>query len=77
MPTVIYIGSVKIRIYPKDHQPPHVHAVGPGCEAKFEIESLRCTFSRGFSESDLRRIQDHLVFHQNYLREVWNEYQED
>ena len=77
MPTVIYIGSVKIRIYPKDHQPPHVHAVGPGCEAKFEIETLLCSFSRGFSERDLRRIQNHLEDQQDYLMEVWNEYQKD
>jgi len=74
---VIYIGSVKIRIYPKDHSPPHVHAVGPGCDAKFEIETLLCTFSRGFSERDLRRIQKYLEEHQEYLMEVWNEYQED
>ncbi len=77
MPTVIYIGSVKIRIYPKDHPPPHVHAVGPGCEAKFELATLECTFSRGFSERDLNRIQKHLEKHRGHLMEVWNEYQED
>ena len=77
MPTLIYIGNVKIRIYPKDHTPPHVHAVGPDCEAKFEIDTLLCTFSRGFSERDLRNIQEHLAKHRGYLLEVWNEYQED
>jgi hypothetical protein len=77
MPTVIYIGNVKIRIYPKDHPPPHVHAVGPGCEAKFEIESMACLFSRGFSEKDLRCIQQYLLGRREYLMEVWNEYQKD
>ena len=77
MPTVIYIGSIKIRIYPKDHQPPHVHVVGPGCEAKFEIETLECSFSRGFTLKDLHRIERYLEEHKDYLKEVWHEYQKD
>lgn len=77
MPTVIYIGSIKIRIYPKDHLPHHVHAVGPDCEAKFEIETLECSFSRGFTNKDLKRIQVYLEKHKEYLMEVWNEYQKD
>ena len=77
MPTVIYIGNVRVRIYPKDHPPPHVHAVGPDCEAKFEIETMVCSFSRGFSERDLRRIQEYLLNKKDYLMEVWNEYQKD
>ena len=77
MPTVIYIGNVKIRIYPKDHHPPHVHAVGPDCEAKFEIKTLECSFSRGFSRRDIKRLQLYLQSHQTYLLEVWNEYQKD
>ncbi len=58
MPTVILIGSIKKKIYPKDHRPPHVHAVGTDGEAKFEIESLACTFSRGFSLRDLKRFRN-------------------
>ena len=77
MPTVIYIGSIKIRIYPKDHHPPHVNAVGPVCEAKFEIETLECSFARGFTSKDLKRIQVYLEKHKEYLMEVWNEYQKD
>jgi hypothetical protein len=77
MPTVIYIGPIKIRIYPKDHRPPHIHAVGPDCEAKFEIQTMECSFSRGFTLKDLKRIQEYLSQHQEYLMEVWNEYQKD
>jgi hypothetical protein len=77
MPIVIYIGNVKIRIYPKDHTPPHVHAIGPDSEVKFELATLACTFSRGFSLNDIKRIQNYLEGHQEYLMEVWNEYQED
>ncbi len=75
MPAVIYIGNIKIYVYPKDHQPPHVHALAPDYEAKFEIETLACLFSRGFTERDLNRIQKYLANRKTYLLEVWNEYQ--
>ena len=77
MPTVIYIGRVKVCIYPKDHKPPHIHAVGPDCEAKFEIKTMNCIFSRGFTAKDLKRLQEYLDGHKTYLMEVWNEYQKD
>lgn len=77
MPTVITIGRVKIKIYPKDHPPPHVHVVGPECEAKFGIGTLACSFARGFTRRDLKRIQEYLKKHQDYLKEVWNEHQKD
>lgn len=76
MPTIYFIGPVKIKIYPHDHDPPHVHAIGPGCEAKFELETLLCTFARGFTGKDLRRIQNFLTDHKTELLEEWNEYQE-
>lgn len=77
MPTVITIGKVKMRIYPRDHPPPHVHVVGPGCEAKFEIGTLSCSFASGFTRRDLKKIQEYLKKNRDYLQEVWNEYQED
>lgn len=77
MSTVIYIGNVRIVIYPKDHKPPHIHAIGPDAEAKFEIETLDCFFSRGFSTKDLKRIQSYLDSKKDYLMEIWNDNQKD
>ncbi len=77
MPTIVYLGKVRIVIYFKDHAPPHIHAIGPGCSAKFEIASLLCSFSRGFSEKDLHRIQEYLAENGEYLLEVWNAYQKN
>jgi hypothetical protein len=37
MPTVFAVGAYRIVVYPNDHQPPHVHAVGPGGEARFAL----------------------------------------
>jgi hypothetical protein len=39
MPTVLRIGALRVVIYPNDHRPAHVHVIGPGCEAVFD---LRC-----------------------------------
>jgi hypothetical protein len=39
MPTVLRFGGLRVVIYPNDHRPAHVHAVGQDHEAVFE---LRC-----------------------------------
>jgi hypothetical protein len=39
MPTVLRIGALRVVIYPSDHRPAHVHVIGQGCEAVFD---LRC-----------------------------------
>jgi hypothetical protein len=39
MPTVLRIGALRFVIYPNDHRPAHVHVIGQGCEAVFD---LRC-----------------------------------
>jgi Domain of unknown function (DUF4160) len=39
MPTVLRIGALRVVIYPNDHRPAHVHVIGRGCEAVFD---LRC-----------------------------------
>lgn len=39
MPTVVVIFGLRVVIYPNDHRPAHVHVIGNGCEAVF---NLRC-----------------------------------
>jgi hypothetical protein len=41
VPTVAAIGSIKIRIFPADHEPPHVHLIGPGFSLRLFIGSWR------------------------------------
>lgn len=40
MPTVHREDGIAFRIYPKDHEPPHVHAVKAGGFAKIEIGDM-------------------------------------
>jgi hypothetical protein len=37
MPTIAIIDGVRIMIYPKDHLPPHLHALFGGQEAQISI----------------------------------------
>lgn len=39
MPTVLRAGVLRFVIYPNDHRPAHVHVIGPGTEATYD---LRC-----------------------------------
>jgi hypothetical protein len=75
-PVVLRTRNLVVRVYPKDHHPPHVHVIGPNAEARFEIENLRCTYFRGFSFRDLGRIKEFLRHHEQTLWEAWNDYQE-
>jgi hypothetical protein len=60
MPTVLRLGGLRVVIYPNDHRPAHVHVIGGGCEAVFD---LRCPIgppelreNYGFSRRDLGHI---------------------
>lgn len=37
MPRVVTISGIAVNIYPKDHNPPHVHAVFAGDEVQIGI----------------------------------------
>jgi len=62
-------------IYPKDHNPPHVHIISPDGEAKFALKDFECIFVRGFGRSDIRRLREYLRERKDLLEEAWNDYQ--
>ena len=37
MPTALKLGFCRITIYPNDHRPAHIHAIGKDWEAVFEL----------------------------------------
>jgi len=74
-PTVLRTSNVRIVVYPKDHNPPHVHVIGPRAEAKFRIEDLECYFNRGFSKKQLSRIKEFLKDKVDLCMEAWSEYE--
>lgn len=61
MPTVHRLtGGQRVVIYPNDHRPAHVHVIGGGCEAVFELNcpggppTLRESY--GFAARELNAI---------------------
>jgi hypothetical protein len=77
MPTVLRLGSLRVVIYPNDHGPAHVHVIGQGNSAIFNLNcptglpSLRANF--GFSEHQFHDIQANLQDHIAELRKAWEE----
>jgi hypothetical protein len=60
MPTVLWLGALRVVAYPNDHRPPHVHVIGQGHEAVFELNrpvggvTLRENY--GFPRRDLATL---------------------
>ncbi len=61
MPTVLRIGALRVAVYPNDHRPAHVHVIGNGHEAVFELNCpagpVAVRENYGFASRDLTRIQ--------------------
>ena len=72
MPTVLKGGGFRIVIYPNDHNPPHVHIVGPDKTAKVEIGAATNLVSNiGFSAAELRRALALIEAHEEELMKAW------
>jgi hypothetical protein len=77
MPTVLRFGGLRVVIYPNDHRPAHVHAIGKGCEAVFDLNcpagpvELRENYR--FSRRQISKIERKLTEHMDKLCRVWEE----
>jgi hypothetical protein len=75
MPTVLRIGAWRAVIYPNDHRPAHVHVIGQGCEAVFELRCpngppmLRENYRVGLRE--INRIEQALIANLAGLCSEW------
>ena len=81
MPTVLTIFGLRVVIYPNDHRPAHVHVIGKGCEAVFD---LRCSAGAvphlrenyGFPRRDVEKILGALAENQAKLCKAWGDIHE-
>jgi Domain of unknown function (DUF4160) len=77
MAQVFSIFNLRVVIYPNDHRPSHVHVIGKGCEAVFNLHcpvgptELRVNF--GFSRKDLEKIDARLTGYIPLLCKYWRE----
>ena len=75
MPTVLRSGPYRIFFYSADHvEPPHVHVQRDDSSAKFWLDPVRLERSRGFSASEIRRIEAMIEEKKILLLEAWDEY---
>jgi len=75
MPTVLRFGGLRAVIYPNDHRPAHVHVIGDGCEAVFDLGCPlgppRLRENYGFARRDVTRIKRMLDANLASLRAEW------
>ncbi len=75
MPTVLWIGSLRVVVYPNDHRPAHVHVIGQSHEAVFELNrplgNVTLRENYGFSRRDLARIAKALIQNLAELLNAW------
>jgi hypothetical protein len=75
MPTVLRFDGLRVVVYPNDHRPAHVHVIGNGCEAVFELgrtgDSPALRENHGFSEVDVNRIRRRIAANQEFLIDEW------
>lgn len=75
MPTVARFDGLRVVVYPNDHRPAHVHVIGGGCEAVFDLGcpdgpiAIREVF--GFARADVRRIVGRLATILDVLCSAW------
>ncbi|MCH7933994.1 MAG: DUF4160 domain-containing protein [Gemmatimonadetes bacterium] len=74
MPTFLRYGPYRMFTYSSDgDEPPHVHVVRDGWEAKFWMAPVRPAYSKGFDAPELRRIHRIISEHRRQLMDAWNE----
>ena len=73
MGTIATYRNVRIVIFPKDHWPPHVHAIAPDAEAVFSLRDLELLRCHGFDSRAVAKIRHFLGERKNELLEVWHE----
>jgi hypothetical protein len=75
MPTVLRFEGLRVVIYPNDHRPAHVHVIGRGGEAVFNLHgpagAVELRENYGLSGRDITRIKNVLTHHLADLRTAW------
>lgn len=76
MPTALRFAGLRVTIYPNDHHPAHVHVIGAGREAVFNLScpegppELRESF--GFAPHELNAVLDQLGRSLALLCDAWS-----
>ena len=73
MPTIRNIGPYRFFFYSGDRdEPSHVHVERERYQAKFWLEPVRLESSRGFSQTEINRIQKLVEGNKTFFLRRWN-----
>jgi len=70
VPTVAFFYGIAIKMYLRDHQPPHFHATYGGAEAYFSIETGEVILGR-LPRPATRMVKEWAVARRSELSENW------
>lgn len=75
MPVVLRVRGYKFFFYQADviNEPPHVHVIKAGIEAKFWLDPLRVAREGRFRKNDLREIERIIEDNVDFLLKAWEE----
>lgn len=76
MPCIKRIGSIKIYIYARDHNPPHFHAIYAEFEELIEIKSLN-SYSGSLPKTPRKKVIEWASENKIYLMKKWMEFNSD
>lgn len=75
VPTVMRLDGLRVVVYPNDHRPAHVHVIGRGCEAVFNLNCpagpVELRENYGFASREFGRILDVLTANLWDLCRAW------
>ena len=75
MPTVLHDGPYRFYFYASDRDEPiHVHVERDDDVAKFWLEPLRLQSSKGFTRTELARVQRLVEQHREEFVRAWNDF---
>ena len=74
MPTVLKINGFRFFFYSNEHLPIHIHIEKDSKTAKFNLETIELTRSRGFNASELKEIRKLVNENFELFINKWNEY---
>jgi hypothetical protein len=72
MPTIAIIAGVRIVIYPKDHLPPHLHAIFAEYEAMISIVTGDI-LEGSLPHAKQRAVRDWVAANREHVAYVWQE----
>jgi hypothetical protein len=75
MPTVLRFDELRVVVYPNDHRPAHVHVIGRGAEAVFNLSCqlgpVELRENYGFTRREIGHVGKILMIHLPELCAAW------